>query len=72
MTFYGNAIRCDVTLSVSKYVLTNKEQLYQSFWQSVKQRKFKAKEIAIASGMEGISPPPAIRHLPKSWVYYTA
>ena len=26
-------------------MLTNKEQLYQNFWQSVKEQKFKAKKI---------------------------
>ena len=33
-------------------MLTNKEQLYQSFWQSVKEQKFKTKKI------EGLHPPP--------------
>ena len=43
--FYDNVITYDVIELVSKDVLTNKEQLYQSFWQSVKEQKFKAKKI---------------------------
>ena len=35
----------DVTYLMSKDVSTNKEQLCQSFWQSVKEQKFKAKKI---------------------------
>ena len=30
--------------SLASEDVTNKEQLYQSFWQSVKQQKFKAKK----------------------------
>ena len=35
----------DVTYLMSKDVSTNKEQLCQSFWQSVKEQKFKIKKI---------------------------
>ena len=38
---------------MSKYVLTNKEQFCQSFWQSVKEQKFKAKKL-----IDPPSPPP--------------
>ena len=46
---------CDVIYLVSKDMLTNKEQLYQSFWQSVKEHKFKAKKV---EGGQFESPPP--------------
>ena len=45
MTFCDDVITYDVTYLVSKDVFTNKEQLCQSFWQSVKEQKFKAKKI---------------------------
>ena len=35
-------------------MLTNKEQLYQCFWQSVKQRKFKAKKIGGRGGVKNL------------------
>ena len=39
---------------MSKDVFTNKEQLCQSFWQSVKEQKFKAKKI---EGGFNLTPP---------------
>ena len=41
---------------MSKDVFTNKEQLCQSFWQSVKEQKFKAKKIE--RGVNLTPPPP--------------
>ena len=45
VTYYDNVINRHVTLFESKDFLTNKEQLCQSFWQSLKEQKFKTKEI---------------------------
>ena len=44
---------------MSKDVFTNKEQLCQSFWQSVKEQKFKAKKIEWGSIWPHPPPPPS-------------
>ena len=41
----SSLITYDVTKLVLKDMLTNKEQLYQNFWQLVKEQKFKSKKI---------------------------
>ena len=56
MTFCDGVITYDVTSLES-----NKEQFCQSFWQSVKEQKFKAKKIEVGGGP--IDPPPSSRLL---------
>ena len=43
VSYYDDVINYDVSYLTSKDVLTNKEQLYESYWRSVKQQKVKAK-----------------------------
>ena len=45
VTYYDDVISFDVTYLASKDVITNNEQLNQSFWQSVKEQKFKPKKF---------------------------
>ena len=47
--------------SLASEAVTNKEQLYQSFWQSVKQQKFNAKKPRGAHF--NLPPPPPSRLL---------
>ena len=55
VSYYDGVINYGVSYLTSKDVLTNKEQLYESYWRSVKQQKVKAK---IEKGVR-LDPPPS-------------